>query len=66
MLESKYGDRKYVIEEDLPEIGFYLYVYEGEDCIMDYLQDSIELCKEFAEEEFGVPTCSWIELRAEV
>jgi len=47
------------IEEDYPEVGVYLYVYENERCVFDYLQDNIEICKKFAFEEFNVPIDSW-------
>jgi len=40
-------------------VGFYLFVYEENRCTHDYLQDSIELAKAFAEEEFGVTTECW-------
>lgn len=59
ILVSKYSKRVFKIEEDFPEVGAYLYVYEKGECIKDYLQDSIDLCKEFALEEFGVPLDSW-------
>ncbi|MDR1054432.1 MAG: hypothetical protein LBL90_01055 [Prevotellaceae bacterium] len=54
------GNRIFKIEEDYLEVGAYLYVYENERCIYDYLQDDIEMCKEFAFEEFNVPMNSWI------
>ena len=53
------GIRRYVIEED-EAVGFYLYVIEGDRCIYDYLQDSLKLAKEFAEEKFGVPASAWM------
>lgn len=72
---SQNEDYKFVIEEDLPDFGWYLYVYENdriiydclndtfmnEDgrCIYDYLQDSLLMCKEFALEDFNVPLDSW-------
>ncbi len=59
--EAKYDNKRFVIEED-PGIGFYLYVYENESCMRDYLQDTLEIAKEIAEEEFGVPKAIWISL----
>jgi hypothetical protein len=58
-LISYYGDKKYLIEEDLPEVGAYLYVYEGDKCVFDHLQDNIEICIRLAYEEYAVPTDSW-------
>ncbi len=55
ILETVWGKTNYIIEEDLPEVGAYLYCFENEICINDYLQNSIEECKMFALEEFGIP-----------
>lgn len=49
-----------VIEEDLPDIGAYLYVYNSHgDCVADYLQDDVDSCKRQAYEAFGVAHNSW-------
>lgn len=53
-LEPKY----FVIKQDV-NIGFYLFVFIGKDCIEDYLQDSFELAVEQAYEDYGVPKDSW-------
>lgn len=60
-ITSKHKNLIFIIEEDFPEIGTYLYVYENGKCIKDSLQDNISTCKEFAFEEYGVPTESWKE-----
>ncbi|WP_294043163.1 hypothetical protein [Thiolapillus sp.] len=52
-------DMKFIIEEDLPKVGAYLYVYEGDNCVFDCLQDSIDICKEIALEQYNVPLESW-------
>lgn len=59
VLEVEYEGRIFRIEEDYPEVGSYLYVFEGENCIKDYLQDNIEICKEVAFEEYKVPLDKW-------
>jgi rhodanese-related sulfurtransferase len=51
-------NRKFKISY-LEGIGFYLYLFEGERCVNDYFQDSVELTKSFAEKEFGLPINSW-------
>lgn len=56
---TRVAKRLFVIEEDLPEVGWNLYVYEEQHCIYDYLLGSAEICKEFALEKFGVPIDSW-------
>jgi hypothetical protein len=58
-LQSVFNGMKFVIEQSLPSIGYYLYIYSGDKCIYDYLQDSVEMCKEFALEDFNVPLNSW-------
>ena len=37
--------KRFEIEHD-PVIGFYLYVFEGKNCIGDYLQDTFEVAIE--------------------
>jgi len=60
---SRLKGQKFVIVEDLPEVGFYLYVFDENDkCIEDYLQDSLEESKLFAKDEFGVPIESWLKI----
>jgi hypothetical protein len=59
-LISNYNNQKFIIEEDLPAVGFYLYVSDiTENCIADHLQDSENTAKEFAFEEYNVPMASW-------
>lgn len=59
-LQAFHGGRRFRIEHD-ELVGYYLYVYEGPQCTHDHLQDTLELAKECAREEFGVPTESWAE-----
>ncbi|PID92933.1 MAG: hypothetical protein CSA94_02645 [Bacteroidetes bacterium] len=43
ILECKFGDRRFKIEEDLPDVGFYLYVYDPKgNCIADHLQNDLK------------------------
>jgi hypothetical protein len=60
--ETAYHGKLFRIEEDYPEVGAYLYVYENGKCVYDYLQNSIKDCMEFAVEQFGVPINSWNEI----
>jgi hypothetical protein len=60
-LKSVFGNLEFKIEEDNPEVGWYLYVYKNNHCIADYLQDTLEKAKEFAEEKYNVPYNSWEE-----
>ena len=52
----------YIIEED-SSVGFYLYVIEKGKRTHDYLQDSLELAKEFAEKDLGVDLGEWKQVR---
>ncbi len=65
ILETKYKGKIFKIEEDYPEVGVYLYIYEGEKCTNDYLQNDINTCKKLALEDYGVPLCSWKEISEE-
>ena len=56
---SIYDNKKFVIEEDYPEVGYYLYVYKDNLCVFDSLQDNVFLCKEIAYQKFNVPLDSW-------
>ena len=59
-LVAKHNRKTFEIVEDNPDVGFYLYVYDT-NCknTHDHLQDTLEITKEFAFEEFGVPLNSW-------
>jgi len=62
-LEAEHKGMKFKIEEDTPQVGSYLYVYEADVCIKDYLQNSIAICKHVALENYGVPIDGWTEKR---
>lgn len=51
-------NKKFVIEEE-EGIGFYLYVFDGDTCTNDYLQDTFDFAVEQAEEDFGVSREIW-------
>ena len=50
--------RRFMIEQD-EAAGFYLYVYEKDKCIRDYLQDTLDIAIDMAFEDFQVPRESW-------
>lgn len=58
-LKAEYCSVFFEIEESLPGIGAYLYVELPNEERYDELQDSIEICKLFAEEEYGLPISYW-------
>jgi hypothetical protein len=59
-LETKYGKYHFKIEEDYPEVGAYLYVFNKQGkCVRDDLQDNVKHCKEIAFEYYSVPEESW-------
>lgn len=59
ILEAHHGELRFTIEEDLPEVGAYLYVFRGDKCIRDSLQNDIDTCKEVALEDFEVSLDKW-------
>jgi hypothetical protein len=56
------NNRKYIIDEDLPDIGFNLYVFENDKCISDYIQNTLEIVKNFAYEKYSIPKDAWHEI----
>jgi hypothetical protein len=61
ILEQRYKDLLFRIEQDEPSVGFYLYIYNGDKCEADYLQDTVLACKKVAFKKYGVPLDAWIE-----
>lgn len=55
---KNFKSKHYEIKHD-PSVGFYLYVFDGDRCIDDYLQDTLELAMEYARDDFGVPKEAW-------
>lgn len=65
----------FIIKEDAPHIGFYLYVYSDREAFeedvrdpsgcshheQDHLQDTLEIAKRQGLEDFNVPEDSWVE-----
>jgi hypothetical protein len=61
---SKYDNRTFIINEDFPGIGFYIYAYDRDGKnTHDYLQDDLDMAKLCALDEFGVPADSWTEVQ---
>lgn len=50
--------RRYEIKHDR-SAGFYLFVYENDQCVRDHLQDTLEIAMECAWEEYGVIKNMW-------
>lgn len=62
MKRAEHNRLRFEIVEDNPDVGFYLYVYDSNLCIADYLQNDEEMCKRFACEEYGVEPTLWQEV----
>lgn len=60
VFEAEHNNRRFKIEEDYPEVGVYLYVYEDGNCVKDFLQNSTDICKKVAYEKYQVPKDKWI------
>ncbi len=52
----------FIIDEDFPNVGAAIYICENYKVIKDYFQKSVQICKEQAFEEYGVPIEDWEEL----
>ena len=57
--EAVLAGRRFTIEQDLPEVGWYLQEFENGVSVSDYLQDSIELAIQCATQVYGVPAEAW-------
>ncbi|OUJ71358.1 hypothetical protein BXP70_21605 [Hymenobacter crusticola] len=57
-LKARHDGANFLIEEDKPDVGAYLYVFRG-STVWDDLQNSILDCQEIALEDFGVPLDAW-------
>jgi len=56
----KTDNETFFIEEDLPEVGWYLYRFDRNgQCTHDYLQDSKDHAIKFALDQFQIPINSW-------
>ena len=60
---THYKNKKFVKEEDEPDVGLYLYVFDMVKCIKDYLQDTLEIAKDCAFDDYGVFIDSWEEIK---
>ena len=61
VFETEHNGKQFRIEEDFPDVGVYLYVYNDGICIVDDLQNDIETCKQIAFEDFQVPFNNWVQ-----
>ena len=57
-LSASRAGLRFVIECD-PSVGWYLYVYQGDRCTHDFLQDTLDHALSQAESEFGVAKSAW-------
>lgn len=58
-LRATHGGRRFRIKFGGEGIGYYLYVYDGDRCTHDYLQDTLAFAQDDALELFGVPIEAW-------
>jgi hypothetical protein len=56
--KATYNGLRFEIEAD-STVGFYLYVFDGDKCTHDYLQDTLDFAKQYALDQFGVPLNAW-------
>jgi hypothetical protein len=46
--------KRFIIEHD-KAVGFYFYIFEGDRCVRDELQDTLEMAIEIAFENYQIP-----------
>ena len=63
---STRAGKNFVIEQDIPEVGWYLYVYKNGNCIADHLQNDYETIIDAAKERYGIPKNKWTEITADM
>ena len=64
VLKAQSNGSYYKIVEDLPDVGWYFYVFnKNGECIKDYLQNDLESALEYAEVEYSVGRSEWSESR---
>ena len=64
IFEYNGNDKFFKIEEDLPDVGWYLKVYDNNmNCISDHLQNDFETIIDFGLEEYGIQKNEWTEKR---
>jgi hypothetical protein len=51
--EAKFNGQLYEIDQDFPEVGAYLFIYEDNVCIRYELQNTIKICMERAFKKLG-------------
>ena len=50
---------RFRIEEDLPGIGWYIYIYKDDILLYDYLQDTLEVSKNFVNDRYEINDDDW-------
>jgi len=58
--EAYIGKQRFILEEDLPEVGWYIYVFDNNgNCIGDHLQDNYDMAIAFTSEEYKIDKDNW-------
>jgi len=61
VFECKSKDRLFRIEEDFPDVGWYLKVFDNNmNCIADHLQNDFDTIIDFGLEEYEIQKNEWI------
>jgi hypothetical protein len=63
LLRAEHGELNFTIESEGPEVGgYFLWAKRADGTDVDELfEDSVERCKQRAEEKYGVPLQNWHE-----
>lgn len=57
--EIEFNEYKFVLEQDLPDVGWYVTVFYDGKSVYDTLQDSKELAIEIIHQKFGCTKDLW-------
>ncbi len=57
--EVTFDNYLFVLEQDLPDVGWYMKVYDNDTSIYDSLQDTKQAAIEVANQEYGCPINLW-------
>ena len=58
--EIEHGEYKFVLEQDLPSVGWYIYVFKNGSSVFDTLQNTKEQAIETVCEKFSCPKKLWL------
>lgn len=60
VLKCHQNNFRYTIEEDNPDVGWYIYVFDKKgNCIADHLQETQQMALSFCQENYNISEDKW-------